>query len=141
MLIVPGLFEVTGLLLLVLRPSGDVVPMAAWLVGLVASVPLGLVTGPRILAVDRTRVTRAGSPVSLMRNLLVFGAQYAIAVALFLHPEEHAIFTVVGHTVSGASVGYFAGWTIVFRRRHWTVRDTPRSTLDTGRPLPWCKKP
>ena len=59
--------------------------MVAWFVGLAAFIPLGLVTGPRLLAVDggSGRVTRAGSPVSLVRNLLVFAAQYGIAVALF----------------------------------------------------------
>lgn len=36
MLIVPGLFIATGLLLLVLRPSGGILPMVGWLVGLVA---------------------------------------------------------------------------------------------------------
>src|SRR5438477_10191068 len=63
MLIVPGLFTATGLLLLVLRPGGTL-PMAAWFVGLAAFIPLGLVTGPRLLAVDRGRgrVTPAGIP-------------------------------------------------------------------------------
>lgn len=79
LLIVPGLFTTTGLLLLVLRPSGEILPVMAWLLGLAVFFPLGLVTGPRLLAVDRGRggVTRAGSPVPLVRNLLVFGAQYA----------------------------------------------------------------
>ena len=118
MLIVPVLFEVTGLLLLVLRPSGDIMPVAAWLVGLVVFAPLGLLTGPRLLAVERTSVIRAGSPVSLARILLVFGAQYGIAVALFRHPEAQASLTVAGHAVSGTSVGYFIGWMIAFRRRY-----------------------
>ena len=119
MLIVPGLFTATGLLLLVLRPGGTL-PMVAWFVGLAAFIPLGLVTGPRLLAVDRgrARVTPAGSPVSLVRNLLIFGAQYGIAVALFLHPETKTILALAGHTVAGASVGYFIGWTIAFRRRY-----------------------
>jgi hypothetical protein len=47
MLIVPALVTATGLSLLVLRPSGDIPPMAAWLVGLMAFGPLGLVTGER----------------------------------------------------------------------------------------------
>jgi hypothetical protein len=140
MLTVPGLFEVTGLLLIVLRPSGDIMPMAAWLVGLVAFVPLGLVTGPRLLAVDRTSVTRAGSPVSLVRNPLVFGAQYGIAVALFRHPEAHASLTVAGHAVSGTSVGYFMGWTIAFRRRFRAGRDAALSTLEAGRPATMVRK-
>jgi hypothetical protein len=41
MLIVPAAFTVTGLLLLLLRPSGGILPMAAWLGGLGALVPLG----------------------------------------------------------------------------------------------------
>jgi hypothetical protein len=127
MLIVPGLFEITGLLLLVVRPSSDIVSMAAWLAGLVAFVPLGLVTGPRLLAVDDMHVIRAGSPVSLTRNLLVFGAQYGIAVALFRHPEAHASLAVARHAVSGTSVGYFIGWTIALRRRYRAARDAARS--------------
>lgn len=125
MLIVPAVFTTTGLLLLILRPSGGILPMTAWLGGLVAFVPLGLVTGPRILEVDRRtgRVTRAGSPVPLLRNLLVFVLQYSIAVALVLHPQAQASLIVVGHAVSGASVGYFLGWTIALRRRYRAARD------------------
>jgi hypothetical protein len=140
MLIVPGLFGAAGLLLLVLRPSGDIVPLAAWLVGLVAFVLLGLVTGPRLLAVDRTSVTRAGSPVPLVRNLLVFGAQYGIAVAVFCQPEAHVSLTLAKHVVSGASVGYLVGWTIAFRRRYRAGRDAARSTLEAGRPAALVKK-
>lgn len=140
MLIVPGLFEVTGLLLLVLRPSRDVMPMAAWLFGLAAFVPLGFVTGPRLVAVDRTTVTRAGSPVSLVRNLLVFGAQYGIAVALFRHPEAQASLIVAGHAVSGTSVGYFIGWMIAFRRRYRAMRNAAPSLLDAGRPAAIVQK-
>ncbi len=134
MLIVPGLFEGTGLRLLVLRQSSDIMPIAAWLIGSVAFVPLGLATGPRLLAVDRTGVTRAGSPVSLVRNLLVFGAQYGIAVAHFLHPEEHVGLTIARHTNSGASVGNFVGWMIAFRRRHRGARDAAGLTLRESRP-------
>jgi hypothetical protein len=86
MLIVPSGFTASGLLLLVLRPSGDTLPIAALLAGLVAFVPLGLVTGPRLLGVNRAsgHVTQAGSPASLVRNLLVFAAQYVIAVPSFV---------------------------------------------------------
>jgi hypothetical protein len=59
----------------------------------------------------------------LVRNLLVFAAQYGIAVALFLHPEAQASLAVAGHTVSGASVGYFIGWTIAFPRRYRATQD------------------
>jgi hypothetical protein len=125
LLIVPVLFTATGLSLLVLRPLGGTLLMAAWLAGLAAFAPLGLVTGPRILAVDRTsgRVTQAGSPVPLVRNLLIFGTQYGIAVTLFRHPEATASLAITGRAVSGTSVGYFIGWTIAFRRRYHAARD------------------
>jgi hypothetical protein len=132
MLIVPALFTATGLFLLVLRPSGDIPPMAAWLVGLMAFAPLGLVTGRRILAVDRAsgRVTLAGSPVSLVRNL--FG---------FRHPVwncRHPLSSPGGageprrcwHAVSGTSVGYFIGWTIAFWRRYRAPQDAAGSALE-----------
>jgi hypothetical protein len=48
--------------------------------------------------------------VSLVRNLLTFGAQWGIAVALFRHPEAQASLAVAGHAVSGTSVGYFVGY-------------------------------
>jgi hypothetical protein len=125
MLLLPSLFIASGLLLLVLRPSGAIPAMAAWLAGLAAFVPLGLTTGPRILAVDRTSgvVTRAGSAVSLVRNLVVFGAQYAIAVTVALHPDAKASLAIAGHAVSGTSVGYFIGWMIALRNRYRTAPD------------------
>jgi hypothetical protein len=132
MLIVQGLFIASGLLLLVLRPSSTILPMAAWLAGLMAFVPLGLATGPRILEVDRASggVTRAGSPVSLVRNLFVFAAQDSIAVAIFRHPEAQASLAVAGHAVSGTSVGYFIGWMIAFRRRYREAPDAALSALE-----------
>lgn len=141
MLIVPGIFEVTGLLLVIVRPSGgEFLPMTAWLVGLIAFAPLGLVTGPHLLAAHRGNVTRAGSPVSLVRNLLVFSAQYAIAVDLFLHPEARANLTVAGHAVSGASVGYFVGWTIAFRSSYRATRDAAPPTLEVSCPAVTMRK-
>jgi hypothetical protein len=134
MLVVPGLFIATALLLLVLRPSDGILPMIGLLFGLVAFVPLGLLTGPRLLAVDRTsgRVTRAGSPVSLVRNLLIFAAQYGIAVALFRHPEAETSLAAAGYVVSGASIGYFIGWTIAFRRRYRAAPTAAGSALEAA---------
>ena len=64
---VPVLFTATGLSLLVLRPLGGTLPMAAWLAGLAAFAPLGLVTGPRLLAVDRASMG-SPSPSSVTRK-------------------------------------------------------------------------
>lgn len=108
--------------------------MAAWLGGLGAFVPLGLVSGPRIVGVDRQTgcAMRAGSPVPLLRNLLVFASQYAIAVAL-LHPQAQANLTVVGHVVSGSCVGYFLGWTLALWRRYRAARDVALTGLSYQR--------
>jgi hypothetical protein len=115
--IVPGVFAATGLLL-IWRANVGFPGVVAWLVSAVAFMPLGFVTGPRILRIDPSRhVTRAGSIVPLMRNLIIFGCQYAIAVALFLHPGEFR-FEITARAVSGVSIGYFAGWTIMVLRRY-----------------------
>jgi hypothetical protein len=76
---------------------------------------------------------RAGSPVPLLRNLLVFASQYAIAVALVLHPQAQANLTVVGHVVSGSCVGYFLGWTLAFWRRYRVARDVASTGLSYQR--------
>ena len=134
LLIVPTAFTATGLLLLALRPFGGFLPIAAWLGGLVAFVPLGLATGPRIVGVDRAGglVMLGGSPVPLLRNLLVFSAQYAIAVVSFLHPQAQASFVVAGHLVSGTSIGYFIGWTIMLRHRYRGTGEMGGEGLFTG---------
>ena len=82
--------------------------------------PVGLGTGPVLLGVDRDRrlVTRAGSAVPLTRNLVLFTLQYGLAVATALRPEDSPLLALAGHAVSGASIGYFAGWVVTFRRRY-----------------------
>ena len=41
----------------------------------------------------------------LVRNLLIFGTQYGIAVTLFRHPEAKASLAIAGHAVSGIWTG------------------------------------
>lgn len=117
---VPGILTGTGLLLLARSPSGGALHALAWIGSAAASVPLGLATGPRFLAVDRAagQVTRAGGPVPLLRNLVVFALQYGLDVALAFNPGAGASLAVAGHAVSGASAGYFLGWGIAFWRAY-----------------------
>jgi hypothetical protein len=61
-----------------------------------------------------------------------FAAQYAIAVAVFRHPEAQTGLAVAGHAVSGTSVGYFIGWMIAFRRRYRAAPDAARSVLESA---------
>src|SRR6185369_4151433 len=112
MLIVPLVFFLMGLSRLVLAPDNAVAPL------LFAG--LGLFNGPRLLVVDRQKgvVTRPGSIGPLLRNLTVFSLQYGVAVATAMKLEPHAAVAIVGHAVSGASTGYFSGWTAALWRRY-----------------------
>ncbi|HZU87826.1 MAG TPA: DUF6622 family protein [Stellaceae bacterium] len=126
--IVPSVFAANGLLMLVWRANTGLPEVAAWLVSAVALVPIGYMTGPRILAVDPSgrSVTCAGSTIPLARNLLIFSCQYGIAVALFLHPGETRLrLEIAARAVSGISIGYFTGWVMIFLKRYRELRRQP----------------
>jgi uncharacterized protein DUF6622 len=120
MLIVPLVFFLMGLSRLVLAPDNAIAPLFAWLAALLLFAALGLFNVPRLLAVDRQKgvVTRPGSIGPLLRNLTVFSLQYGVAVATAMKLEPHAAVAIVGHAVSGASAGYFSGWTAALWRRY-----------------------
>jgi hypothetical protein len=120
MLIVPLVFFLMGLSRLVLAHDNAIAPLLAWLAALVLFLALGLFNGPRLLAVDRQNgmVTRPGSVGPLLRNLTVFSLQYGVAVASAMKLEPHAAVAIIGHAVSGASTGYFSGWTAALWRRY-----------------------
>lgn len=120
MLIVPLVFLSMGLSRLVLAHDNATAPLFAWLVALVLFATLGLFNSPRLLAVDRQNgtVTRPGSLGPLLRNITVFSLQYSVAVATAMKLEPHAAVAIMGHAVSGASTGYFSGWTVALWRRY-----------------------
>jgi hypothetical protein len=120
MLIVPLVFFLMGLSRLVLAPDNAIAPLLAWLVALMLFAAFGLFNGPRLLAVDRQSgvVTRPASIGPLVRNLTVFSLQYGMAVATAMKLEPHAAVAIIGHAVSGASSGYFSGWTAALWRRY-----------------------
>ena len=119
-MIVPTIFVVLGLSRLVAGRDEGVWPPAAWLTAACVLASLGYATGPRLVSVDRTRglVTRPGSFVPLLRNVLVFVLQYGVAVETALNPDGHLWVSIVGRTVSGGTAGYFLGWAVAFRRRY-----------------------
>ena len=118
-LVVPSLFIAFGLSRLLGQDAGPVA-YVPWLCGVVVFAQLPLLAGPRLLATDRNtgRVTRPGSKLPLVRNLAVFFTQYAVAVATATRMDGHQLALIVGHLVSGATAGYFAGWVVVFLRRY-----------------------
>lgn len=120
MMIVPLVFFLMGLSRLVLAHDNAIAPLLAWLVALALFATLGLFNAPRLLAVDRQAgtVTRPGSVGPLLRNLTVFSLQYGVAVATAMKLEPHAAVAIIGHAVSGASAGYFSGWTAALWRRY-----------------------
>lgn len=123
LLLTPAIFAVTSLALLAGRPDVGVTTLAAWGAGMLALLPLGIATGPRLIAVDRRTglVTRASSVVPLVRNLLIFALQYGMAVAAAVQAPNPASLALAIYAVSGASIGYFAGWTITLRRRYFNT--------------------
>jgi hypothetical protein len=126
MLIVPLVFLLMGLLRLVTARGNGLEPVLAWLVAALLFAWLGFSRKPRLLAVDRTSgtVTGPGSAIPLVRNITVFVLQYAIAVATAMKLEPHAAVAIIGHAVSGASAGYFSGWTAALLRRYRSFADT-----------------
>ena len=77
LLVVPALFMILGISRIALRQQGEW-PVVCWLIGLALLAPLGFATGPRILSIDRAnaRITRSGSRIPLIRNIVVFALQY-----------------------------------------------------------------
>ena len=118
--VVPVVFLPMGMLGLVAHRADGAGPVLAWAGAAAVMFGVGLVTGPRPLAVDRVAglVTLPGSWVPLVRNVVVFSLQYGFAVAGALHPERHGVWAAVGRAVSGATAGYFVGWGVGFWR-HW----------------------
>jgi len=120
MLIVPLVFFLMGLSRLVSARGHGLEPIMAWLVAAILFGALALWRGPKLLAVDKARgmVTRPGNAGPLVRNVTVFSLQYGVAVATAMKLEPHAAVAMVGHVVSGASAGYFSGWTVGLLRRY-----------------------
>lgn len=120
LLIVPLVFFLMGLSRLLLARNDGWEPLLAWFVAAPLFASLALVRGPRLLAIDRKngRVTRPGSPIPLIRNITVFALQYAVAVAAARHLDSHIAVAMIGRAVSGATAGYFAGWTVSLLRNY-----------------------
>jgi hypothetical protein len=120
MLIVPLVFFLLGLSRLVSGRDNGLEPLLAWFVAAILFAALALSRGPKLLAVDRDKgeVTRPGSAMPLVRNITVFSLQYAVAVATAMKLEPHAAVAIIGHAVSGATAGYFAGRTAALLRRY-----------------------
>ena len=124
--LLPLLFIACGVVPLVVGPRAGTGLLEAWVTAAVLLGPVGLLTGPRLLAVDRGAgtVTRPGSWVPFLRNVTVFVLQYAVAVAVAVHTDTRGWLAVGGRAVSGATAGYYLGWVVAAGRQYLSA---PRS--------------
>jgi hypothetical protein len=121
-LIVPAIFIVWGLSRLGFGQQTGA-PLVAWIAAALVLLPVGVLT-PRPFEVDHTtgQIKRPGSIFPLVRNIVVFTAQYAVAVTAAIHTGDRAIAAIIGRAVSGATAGYFIGSTIALLRQYWRQR-------------------
>jgi hypothetical protein len=110
--IVPFIFIAWGLSGLASRPFDAGTIALCWIAGAVFGGILGPLTGPKLLAADRTRTLAhlPGSKAPLIRNIVIFGSHYALNVAAAILPAMAGGLLRADIAVSGASAGYFIGW-------------------------------
>jgi hypothetical protein len=128
--IVPAVFVAWGLLGL-FDHSGPFAPtLTRWLLAALVGGVLGALLVPRLQRDRRLNLVRIpASAIPLVRNVAIFGAHYVLRVAAAIHP--HARDSLLGWDicVSGASAGYFIGWSM---RCVQNYRRAPAVDLDTG---------
>jgi hypothetical protein len=127
--VVPAVFILWGLSGLAARPFDAGTIATLWLAGLAGGLLLGMATGPRPLGIDpgsRT-VDLPGSVWPLARNLIIFFAHYALTVMAAILTAQAAGLMQADIAVSGASAGYFIGWSLVLWRRYRAARAASNS--------------
>jgi hypothetical protein len=118
--ITPAIFIGWGLVALVLAARATPLVLPAWAAAAAVGSALAVATTRfPALRIDRERgeVELPGSVAPLARNLIIFLAKYVLAVAIATHPVA-AQLHLWDMAVSGASAGYFAGWTFRFLARY-----------------------
>jgi hypothetical protein len=117
LLVVPLVFFAWGLWSLALRSAASPSLAADWVAFGIAGLAIGWWT-TRLddVRIDRLTGTVAlpGSAVPLVRNLTIFAAKFALAVAMTLVPDWRAQIVSWDVAVSGLSAGYFAAWMLRF---------------------------
>ena len=67
---------------------------------------------------DTGYIRRPGSVLPLVRNIVVFLLQYAVAVVTAMKLNIGIDVAIAGQAISGACAGYFLGWTIALLRSY-----------------------
>jgi hypothetical protein len=130
-LVTPAVFITWGLASLTVGGRSSLTRIVVWLLTAVAGVAVATLT-VRLqgLLVDRVHrlVLVPASLLPLVRNVVVFSAKYALAIAAIMHPDTRGQNMVWDAAVSGVSAGYFIGWTVRFALAY---RNAPTSDLTT----------
>lgn len=125
--ITPGIFIVWGIVGLFRHPSDLPHEVLHWFTGAALGLALGIAGGMNF-TVDRPRqlVLLRGSIMPMIRIMLIFGAHYALQVAAALHSDQRELWLTCDTYVSGASAGYYMGWSIRFLKSY---RVAPQADL------------
>jgi hypothetical protein len=135
--ITPGIFIVWGLIGLFQRPGSFSEVLMRWAVGLVLGGALGAAFAiPMKVDRPRRRVLLSGSVLPLLRVLIIFGAHYALRAAAAIHPDASGTYLNWDIYVSGASAGYFLGWSIRFLMSYAKAPQVDLSTVQPAAPRP-----
>jgi hypothetical protein len=128
--VLPAIFIIWGLSGLFGRPIEPSLLIGLWLLGFAIGSMLGLLSGPRLLAVEQPGgiIHFPASKAPLLRNLIIFGAHYTLNVLMALRPEQVPVLIQADISVSGASAGYFAGWAYLLWRRYRAAAGTEAAT-------------
>ena len=122
-LIVPMVFIILGVSRIGFGHQDSVAPLIGWIVAALALLPVGLLT-PGPFEVDHVsgQIIRPGSVFPLVRNVIVFSLQYAVAVTAAIDPDGRTAAAITGRAISGATAGYFIGSTVALLREYFRQR-------------------
>lgn len=127
-LVVPAVFIGWGAISVAIRIASPVL-IADWLVAAAIGAMVGWAS-TRFNAMhfneERNLIELPGSALPLVRNLVIFGSKYALAVAAALLPLQQPSILFWDIAVSGLSAGYFLGWlarfALAYRRSSGEMR-------------------
>jgi hypothetical protein len=124
--ITPGIFIAWGLVGLFHRPGDFSYVAVHWGIAAVIGAIVGSLGDMPKMLVDHSRqlVRLRGSVLPLVRMMLVFGAHYLLQAAGAMHPEYRPTVLAWDIYVSGASAGYFFGWSVRFLRAYHKAPQT-----------------
>ncbi len=113
LLVTPAVFIGWGVIALALRSTTSPILIADW----AAAAAIGAAIAWTTVRLDGVEIDRArgvlqlpGSWLPLVRNMTIFSAKFALALAIARAPAWQETLVAWDIAISGASAGYFVGW-------------------------------